>query len=188
MAVQPQRHNRNQPRQYHQRHRQRDSRRRADSRLQRHTLPDGTLLTPANHGPDVNATYPLGAHIEDYEYVANHGDLDEHNGRFCVTPDYPAGTYAYFITVDAQGNTEYPYIIGPTYYGVVEEANYGPGVLNVPTDITYYRLSDIDIDAQVGVTDYVDLAANWLGTLCSAMNQWCYGSEIVDTVGRAALS
>ncbi len=35
---------------------------------------------------------------QDYEYVKGSGDLDAANGRFCVTPDYPKGTYAYFIT------------------------------------------------------------------------------------------
>ena len=27
--------------------------------------------------------------------------LDENNGRFCVTPEYPNGTYAYFATFDS---------------------------------------------------------------------------------------
>ena len=27
------------------------------------------------------------------------GDLDEHNGRYCVTPDFPNGVYAYFATI-----------------------------------------------------------------------------------------
>lgn len=51
-----------------------------------------------------------GSFIEDYEYSAGHENstLDEHNGRFCVTPDFPEGTYAYFVT------TTYPYIIGPS--------------------------------------------------------------------------
>ncbi len=35
---------------------------------------------------------------QDYEYVKGSGDLDAANGRFCVTPDHPKGTYAYFIT------------------------------------------------------------------------------------------
>ncbi len=82
----------------------------------RTTLPDGTTLT----GPPINTTYPLGTCIEDYEFVAHTGSseyLDAHNGRFCVTPEYPAGTYAYFATVDANYNSVYPYLIGPTYYG-----------------------------------------------------------------------
>lgn len=39
-----------------------------------------------------------GAFVNDYEYVEGLGDLDECNGRFCVTPEYPQGTYAYFLT------------------------------------------------------------------------------------------
>ena len=35
---------------------------------------------------------------QDYQYLAGSGDLDAANGRFCITPDYPKGTYAYFIT------------------------------------------------------------------------------------------
>ena len=33
--------------------------------------------------------------VEDY-YFSNSGDLDYNNGRFCVTPDFPNGIYAYF--------------------------------------------------------------------------------------------
>ncbi len=39
-----------------------------------------------------------GAFTRDYEFVAGAGDLDECNGRFGVTPDFPDGTYAYFLT------------------------------------------------------------------------------------------
>lgn len=35
---------------------------------------------------------------EDYEYVAGAGDLDQANGRFGVTPEYPKGTYYYVLT------------------------------------------------------------------------------------------
>lgn len=39
-----------------------------------------------------------GAFAQDFEYVANSGDLDECNGRFGRLPNYPAGSYAYFLT------------------------------------------------------------------------------------------
>ena len=45
-----------------------------------------------------------GTFVEDWEYVAGSGDLDECNGRFGVTPEYPDGIYHYYITDD------YPYI------------------------------------------------------------------------------
>ncbi len=35
-----------------------------------------------------------------------------------VTPEYPNGIYCYFATVDANWNSAYPYVVGPTFYGV----------------------------------------------------------------------
>ena len=60
--------------------------------------------------------YPMGIFIEDYSYTAS-GDLDQHNGRYCVTPEYPQGTYAYFVTIDADKKPAYPYVIGKTFFG-----------------------------------------------------------------------
>lgn len=82
-------------------------------------LPDGTALTPAQFGPDVNADYPLGAFAEDYEFVAGSGDLDECNGRFVKTPEYPDGTYAYFVTTDAAGRLAFPYLLARQYHGKI---------------------------------------------------------------------
>lgn len=97
--------------------------------------------TDVPDGPAVSVTYPLGYFREDYEFVSHPGAadyLDEHNGRFCITPEYPNGMYCYFATVDAAWNSAYPYLVGPTYYGVktgakvnsVTEATttYNPGV------------------------------------------------------------
>mgnify|MGYP006125996057 CR=1 FL=1 len=57
-----------------------------------------------------------GSFVEDYIYRANTGTLDQHNGRFCITPDYKQGTYAYFLTFSDTNliDPEYPYIIGPS--------------------------------------------------------------------------
>jgi len=78
--------------------------------------------------PRADGSIPNGRYIEDYEYVAGLGDLDEHNGRYTVTPEYPSGTYAYFVTVDPNDvdKAVYPYIIGPSYYGVplIPNGNY----------------------------------------------------------------
>jgi hypothetical protein len=41
-----------------------------------------------------------GTFIGDYEFTAGDGPLDDCNGRFCVTPEFPKGTYAYFLTDD----------------------------------------------------------------------------------------
>ncbi len=93
----------------------------------RDTLPNGTVLSPSNYGPAINSTYPLGAYEEDYQFIQGYGDLDIHNGRFCVTPDYPNGIYAYFVTIDSALNPVYPYVMGTSYYGTVPSGNTGPG-------------------------------------------------------------
>jgi len=82
----------------------------------RTTYSTGATVTA---GPAVSTTYPLGYFREDYEYIAQAGQdyLDEHNGRFCITPEYPNGIYCYFATVDANWNSAYPYVVGPTFYG-----------------------------------------------------------------------
>jgi hypothetical protein len=85
---------------------------------QRTTLPDGSTASSA--GPAVSTTYPLGYYLEDYAYTSGFGDLDQYNGRFTVTPEYPNGTYAYFATMNADGTAAYPYIVGPQYYGVLQ--------------------------------------------------------------------
>lgn len=100
---------------------------------QRHTLPDGTNLSPSEYGPNVNASFPLGVYIEDYEYINGQGDLDAYNGRTCVTPEFPDGTYAYFVTMESDGTPTFPYYIGTEYYGVVEASNFGIDGGSTPT-------------------------------------------------------
>lgn len=62
--------------------------------------------------------FPLGYFIDDYKFTDS-GDLDEYNGRFCITPEYPNGVYAYFATTDLNPNNNYigkfPYFIGKYY-------------------------------------------------------------------------
>ena len=70
------------------------------------------------------ALYPLGSFVEDYEFDFQSGDLDEYNGRFCKTPEYPDGIYAYFITVNSVGDGIFPYIIGNSYKYAPAENNF----------------------------------------------------------------
>ena len=105
----------------------------------RHELPDGTVLSPYYWGPNVSAWYPLGLYIEDYEFVAGLGHLDEYNGRFAVTPEYPNGTYAYFVTQNSDGSSAYPYMIGPQYYGEPDTDNFGPSAnVQVPPGAEHF--------------------------------------------------
>ena len=61
------------------------------------------ILTALVGGPgqgtsNPNIPIPMGAFTQDYEYIAGSGDLDECNGRFGVTPEFPNGIYYYVVT------------------------------------------------------------------------------------------
>jgi uncharacterized protein (TIGR03437 family) len=110
---------------------------------QRHSLPDWVLpyeptfpqtLTATQYGPDVSSKFPLGRYVQDYEYVAGLGDLDQYNGRFTVTPEYPNGTYAYFVTVASDGSPAFPYIINVQLYGVTGGGGNAPAVSSDAAD------------------------------------------------------
>jgi hypothetical protein len=45
-----------------------------------------------------------GTYTTDYEFVEGSGDLDQCNGMFTKTPEFPDGTYSYFVT------SEFPYV------------------------------------------------------------------------------
>jgi len=81
-------------------------------------------LKQSEAGPEVGSQYPLGHYIEDYAFLGDLGktagndfDLDELNGRWCVTPEFPQGTYAYFTAIDDGGRPVYPYNMGRRYHG-----------------------------------------------------------------------
>lgn len=83
-----------------------------------------TTLATNQYGPAVNTTFLLGHYIEDFDYrgdlgqtLGTHFDLNEQNVRFCVTPEFPAGTWAYFTTINADNTPAYPYTTGRQFYG-----------------------------------------------------------------------
>ncbi len=102
----------------------------------RDTLPDGSPSMPPGPAVTSGGSFDIGTFVEDYEYLGT-GTLDEHNGRLCVTPEYPGGTYAYFVTVDAAGTPQFPYYVGTTYYGTGIDDNNG-GSVSAPTSVTCY--------------------------------------------------
>ncbi|WP_299879003.1 YHYH protein [uncultured Cocleimonas sp.] len=59
-----------------------------------------TTVSDARPSLDI---YEMGMFKQDWEYVEGSGDLDECNGRFGVTPEFPNGIYHYFAT------DSYPY-------------------------------------------------------------------------------
>jgi hypothetical protein len=83
------------------------------------------------------STFPEGFFVEDYIHTNSTDEsfLDENNGRFCITPDYPEGTYAYFMTIDEKDVStsgifknykapKFPYIIGDNYHSIPDDFNF----------------------------------------------------------------
>ena len=108
-------------------------------------LPDASNSTPP--GPAVSASFPLGTYVQDYEYVMGSGTLDEFNGRYCYTPEYPTGTYAYFLSTDNNGDPIFPYILAGSYYGEVLQSDIqNAGNSIAPGGLTCYTGSPSLID------------------------------------------
>jgi len=116
----------------------------------RTVLSDGTDVAD---GPAVSANYPLGYFKEDYQYNATSSAtpeyLDDHNGRFCVTPEYPNGKYCYFATVDSNWNSAFPYVVGLTYYGVKN----GVKVATITEAVTSYVAPNPSISISASSTN-----------------------------------
>ena len=104
-------------------------------------------------GPLLSAE-AAGNFVEDYEYVFGLGALDQYNGRFCKTPEYPDGRYCYFVTIDSteDGNALFPYVLGPDFNSVVDPWNLNADAIqqNIPTGVVRYRdpYENVDIDVE----------------------------------------
>ncbi len=106
-----------------------------------------TVLAGNFYGPAVSEAFPLGHYVEDYAYKGDlsgyslydgsglfsetqHFDLNEYNVRWCVTPEFPEGTWAYFSAILSDGTPTFPYNIGLYYYADPT----GGAVNTVPND------------------------------------------------------
>ena len=112
------------------------------------------------NGPSVSE-YPLGTFIDDYEWIPNIQSgktiLDRNNGRFCVTPEYPNGIYAYFLTIDSNDNPEFPYIVGENYYSLPVDSNYNSFISqdDLPNNVKRLRTSQLNLNGG-GVVATID--------------------------------
>lgn len=98
-----------------------------------------TALTASQYGPAVSTQYSLGRYLQDNDYLGDLGkvqgvdfDLDEYNGRFTVTPEFPNGSYAYFVSINANGTPVFPYNIGRSFCGTPT----GSAVQNISETVT----------------------------------------------------
>jgi hypothetical protein len=141
--------------------------------------------SPVTAGPVVSSTYPLGYFREDYEFVMGTSDdvLDVHNGRFCVTPEYPKGIYCYFATVDANWNSAYPYAVGPTFYGVKNAVK----VNTIIEPVTIYKSNNTGIESfiqEMNISIYPNPASDLLAIQCNELNRENLSIELYDFTGR----
>ena len=150
----------------------------------RTTNANGNTVTA---GPAVSATYPLGYFREDYEYIptiAGTPDyLDQHNGRFCVTPEYPNGIYCYFATVDANWNSAYPYVVGPTFYGVKNAVK----VTSITEPVTVYNSTSGIISNEVNdfdVTIFPNTSSELIAIQLNDLNREDINVELYDMTGK----
>ncbi|HEX2898538.1 MAG TPA: YHYH protein [Bacteroidia bacterium] len=146
--------------------------------------------TDVPDGPAVNGTYTLGYFREDYEFVTHTGQedyLDEHNGRFCVTPEYPNGTYAYFATVDANWNSAYPYVVGPTFYGTY--ANRKVTSITEPTTVYTGAVAITEADFNgLNVSVYPNPASDLVAIQIGGLVTENLNVELIDMTGRQVQS
>jgi hypothetical protein len=148
----------------------------------RNSYADGTTVTA---GPPIDATYPLGRYREDYEYIVhNEPDyMDEHNGRFCVTPEYPGGIYAYFCTVDENWNSAYPYVVGPTFYGTRTAAKVNSITESVTTYTALPSAVAEQMDAEI-LTVFPNPATDFVAAQLKGLNTVDWKVELLDLNGK----
>lgn len=147
--------------------------------------------TDVGDGPNVSTTYFLGYFREDYEFKSNSSPeyLDEHNGRFAVTPEYPNGTYAYYATVDEKWNSAYPYVVGPTFYGVSANRK----VTSVGETTTVYEAEEASSTDKtpienLGINVFPNPASNLIAIQISELLRSDLVVELLDLSGQVVMT
>ncbi len=110
--------------------------------------------------------------------------LDQHNGRFCVTPEYPNGTYCYFATVDANWNSAYPYVVGPTFYGTIVVSK----VTSISETVSTYSpvttgLSKLDVE-NATINVYPNPSSDLVVVQIADITRGDVSLELIDAAGK----
>ncbi|TXF90323.1 YHYH protein [Neolewinella aurantiaca] len=142
--------------------------------------------TDVSDGPPVSDTYFLGYFREDYAYnapaAADQDYLDEHNGRFCVTPEYPDGTYAYFATVDENWVSAYPYAVGPTFAGEYE--NRSVNSVNETTTVYNGTTSVSGFADDANITVFPNPAADLIAVQLPGLVDHDFTVQLINADGK----
>ena len=129
-----------------------------------------------------------------WKYIGVVGSLDAHNGKFAVTPEYPNGTYAYFMTQTSGGVPVYPYIIGPQFFGTpIFEGDVVPALTdNFPVGASGDVVLSADNPGQVSYVKMTSFGDNYFGPatarILGGQGTGALGSPIVQTVTGLSLS
>jgi len=130
-------------------------------------MKSGYVSVTKPNRPPLNL-YPLGFFVEDFDYIGT-GDLNESNGRFCVTPDYPNGKFVYFSTIsqspDGTGpfknfkRPQFPYLIGNSFQHKQNDFNFKKVSNHVDYDLVQNNWRRITtpykINSKFGGYDYI---------------------------------
>ena len=166
-----------------------------------------TTLTSSQYGPSTSkaadniGSFAIGRYCEDYDFLGDlptnntagvQWDLDRYNGRYCVTPDYPNGIYAYFVTMNANGSPAFPYLVGRQYYGFLSGAQLVGGITESVTANYSGGPNTAPVMKSVNSSGGTDLVMTWSSVdggkyevqTSTDLNSW---SSLTTNVSSSAL-
>jgi hypothetical protein len=137
-------------------------------------------------GAPFTGIHTNGCYMEDNDYLGDHGyvqgkdfDLDEYNGRFCVTPDFPNGTYAYFVAINSNGMPVFPYNIGRGFYG----SPTGGAVIAITENVTTNFLGNTNL---ISALNSPSLQNNTVTLTWSAIEGGSYQVEATTNLSNSS--
>ena len=130
-------------------------------------MTSGYSLKGTRSGGPSTTQYSLGTFVDDYQYIHRNGSLDENNGRFCITPEFPQGVYAYFITIDSNQVPQFPYIVGDSFYSLPVDSNYNSDInqLDIPKTAKRFETADMSRNGEGVIAQIGDIVPGTVDTI-----------------------
>ncbi len=173
----------------------------AQAAQNRTTLSSSQYCPSTSKAADSAGSFAIGRYAEDNDFLGDlptnstagaQWDLDRYNGRYCVTPDYPNGIYAYFVAINADGSPAFPYLIGRQYYGFVSGAQLTGGITESVTTNYSGGPNTPPVMQSANGSDGTDLVLTWSSVdggkyevqTSTDLNSW---SSLTTNVSSSAL-
>ena len=130
-------------------------------------MTSGYSIKGSRSGGPSTTQYKLGTFVDDYQYTHRNGSLDENNGRFCITPEFPQGVYAYFITIDSNQVPQFPYIVGDSFYSLPVDSNYNSNInqLDIPKTAKRFETADMSRNGEGVIAQIGDIVPGTVDTI-----------------------